>query len=78
MPKPFLFLVSRYLPYTLNKMRTSKSIEAALALIEKDESKILGLSIGTHKNLQPGALVPKAGQQPLTLSIRLINPSATC
>jgi len=36
-----------------------KNIEAALAL-SKDESKVLGLTIGTQK-VTPGQYIPKAG-----------------
>ncbi|KAL1882353.1 hypothetical protein VTK73DRAFT_1912 [Phialemonium thermophilum] len=35
------------------------SVKAALALIEKDKSKVLGLTIGDHK-VEPGIYVPRA------------------
>lgn len=42
-------------------MPSNQSIEKALSLIKNDTSKILGLKIGTHENVQPGEFIPKAG-----------------
>lgn len=43
-------------------MREDKSVDAALALIAKDKSKILGLSHRTLSGIQPGDFVPEKGQ----------------
>lgn len=42
-------------------MPSDAQVKAALALIKDDESKVLGLSMGNHKNIQPGQYVPRAG-----------------
>jgi hypothetical protein len=42
-------------------MPDKKSFQAALALINNDTSKILGLTVGTHK-VTPGQEIPKAGE----------------
>lgn len=42
-------------------MPSDAQVKAALALIKDDESKVLGLSVGNHKNIQPGQYVPRAG-----------------
>jgi hypothetical protein len=47
-------------------MRVDKSVEAGLALIAKDKSKILHLSHRKHTNIQPGDFLPKKGQETLT------------
>lgn len=38
-----------------------KSVEAALAQIKSDTSKILDLTVGKHK-VTPGQVIPKAGE----------------
>jgi hypothetical protein len=43
-------------------MPGKKSFEAALALIKDDPSKVLGLTVGTHK-VTPGQKIPKAGKR---------------
>lgn len=43
-------------------MPTSKSANAALSLIKDDKSKVLGLTVGKHANVQPGDYIPKAGK----------------
>lgn len=47
-------------------MPTDQHVSAALSLIEKDNSKILGLNVGTHKNVQPGEYIPRAGTTTVT------------
>jgi hypothetical protein len=42
-------------------MPSDAHVKAALALIKDDESKVLGLTVGNHKNIQPGQYVPRAG-----------------
>ncbi|KAJ5906937.1 Phosphatidylethanolamine-binding protein PEBP [Penicillium subrubescens] len=44
-------------------MPSDAQAKAALALIKDDESKVLGLSVGNHKNIQPGQFVPRADAQ---------------
>ncbi|RAL08028.1 YbhB/YbcL family Raf kinase inhibitor-like protein [Aspergillus homomorphus CBS 101889] len=59
-------------------MPSNKSIKRSLALIENDESKILGLSVGTHRNVQPGQYIPKADAQSAPeLSFKLPDPTST-
>ncbi|KAL7928253.1 putative protease inhibitor [Trichoderma chlorosporum] len=41
----------------------SDTVESALALIENDSSKILGITIGAHRIVTPGQHVPKADAQ---------------
>lgn len=36
-------------------------INAAFSLIENDESKVLGLTIGKHENVSPGTRLPRKG-----------------
>ena len=43
------------------KMPSDAQVKAALALIKDDESKVLGLNVGKHKNVQPGQYVPRTG-----------------
>ena len=45
-------------------MPSDAQVKAALALIKDDESKVLGLNVGKHKNVQPGQYVPRAGVYP--------------
>ncbi|KAJ5908403.1 hypothetical protein N7495_001085 [Penicillium taxi] len=46
-------------------MAPSASIlKEALSLIETDTSKILGLTVGTHENIQPGQFIPRDEAQP--------------
>lgn len=42
-------------------MPSDAHVKAALALIKGDESKVLGLTVGDHKNIQPGQYVPRGG-----------------
>jgi hypothetical protein len=41
-------------------MPSDKHVKAAFSLIE-DKSKVLGLTIGKHENVQPGAYIPRGG-----------------
>ncbi|KAI1775493.1 putative protease inhibitor [Hypoxylon cercidicola] len=41
-------------------MPVSSSVKTALSLIETDKSKVLGLTIGKHADVQPGQFIPKA------------------
>lgn len=47
-------------------MPTDQHVSAALSLIENDKSKILGLNVGPHKNVQPGDYIPRAGTTAVT------------
>lgn len=42
-------------------MPSNEGVKGALAMMEKDKSKILGLTIGKHV-VEPGLYVPKAGE----------------
>ena len=42
-------------------MPDKKSVEDAIALIKDDPSKVLGLTVGTHK-VTPGQEIAKAGE----------------
>lgn len=42
-------------------MPSDNHINAAFSLIKDDESKILGLTIGKHENVLPGAHIPRKG-----------------
>ncbi|KAJ5921252.1 protease inhibitor (Tfs1) [Penicillium verhagenii] len=44
-------------------MPSQKSIQAGLSLIESDKSKLLGLSVGKHGNVEPGVYIPRADAQ---------------
>ncbi|KAI1382660.1 putative protease inhibitor [Hypoxylon trugodes] len=45
-------------------MPTNNSVKKALSLIEGDDkSKVLGLTVGKHTNVQPGQYIPKADAQ---------------
>lgn len=48
-------------------MPANKSVQRALSLIENDKSKILGLSVGPHTNVQPGTYIPRAGKAVFSL-----------
>jgi hypothetical protein len=41
-------------------MPSDSHIEAGLSLID-DKSKVLGLTIGSHENVQPGTWLPRKG-----------------
>lgn len=58
----FYLFVTRRSVQSFSNMREDKSVDAALALIAKDKSKILGLSYRTLTSIQPGDFVPKKGQ----------------
>ncbi|KAI0016548.1 putative protease inhibitor [Xylariomycetidae sp. FL0641] len=52
-----------------------ESIKAALALIEQDASKILGLAVGKHADVKPGDHIPKAdAQSPPALTFPAVEP----
>lgn len=65
MPNPSLLWS---LGSSTSKMAPAAQIEAALAAIKTDESKILGLTIGSQK-VTPGLHIPKAGKSFETTSI---------
>ncbi|KAI0593036.1 putative protease inhibitor, partial [Biscogniauxia sp. FL1348] len=44
-------------------MPANHSVKAALSLIETDKSKVLGLTVGKHADVQPGQYIPKADAQ---------------
>lgn len=54
-------------------MPANKGVTAALDLIAKEPSKVLGLTIGGHKIEKPGQFVPKAGT-----SFSLVHRSIHC
>ncbi|KAK4233714.1 phosphatidylethanolamine-binding protein [Achaetomium macrosporum] len=44
-------------------MPASKTVEQALATLEKDKSKALGLALAKHASIEPGQFVPRADAQ---------------
>ncbi|KAJ5851644.1 Phosphatidylethanolamine-binding protein PEBP [Penicillium soppii] len=44
-------------------MPSDNHIKSAFSLIEKDESKVLGLTVGKHENVQPGTYIPRQDAQ---------------
>jgi len=48
-------------------MPTNQHVTAALSLIENDKSKVLGLTVGNHQNVQPGDYIPRAGKDPVPI-----------
>ncbi|KAI1660671.1 putative protease inhibitor [Daldinia decipiens] len=44
-------------------MPSNNSVKTALSLIDSDKSKVLGLSVGKHVNVEPGLYIPKADAQ---------------
>lgn len=42
-------------------MPANESVKKALALIEGDKSKVLGLKVGDHAVETPGQYIPRAG-----------------
>jgi hypothetical protein len=42
-------------------MTLPKTVEVALADIAKDKSKVLGLTVGPHANIEPGMYIERAG-----------------
>lgn len=58
-------------------MPVNKSVTAALALIQNDQSKVLGVKIGDH-DVEPGKYIPKAeAQSPPSISFAVPDPSKT-
>ena len=43
-------------------MPQSNAVEKALSLIKEDTSKVLGLKVGQHLDVQPGQYIPRAGE----------------
>ncbi|KAI1410304.1 putative protease inhibitor [Hypoxylon sp. FL1857] len=59
-------------------MPSNNSVKTAMSLIENDKSKVLGLSIGKHTNIQPGDHIPKAeAQAEPELSFASASPEKT-
>ncbi|OGM48223.1 putative protease inhibitor (Tfs1) [Aspergillus bombycis] len=59
-------------------MPENRSVKAALALIDRDPTKILGLAVGPHANVKAGQYIPKAdAQSHPTLSFDVPSTSAT-
>ncbi|KAJ5182694.1 protease inhibitor (Tfs1) [Penicillium capsulatum] len=57
-------------------MPSNQNVQAALALIDSDNTKILGLHVGKHQNVQPGQYVPRAdAQSPPELSFNELDSS---
>ncbi|KAH6893487.1 putative protease inhibitor [Thelonectria olida] len=44
-------------------MPSNHSVQQAIQLIERGPSKVLGLNVGPHNNVQPGQYIPKADAQ---------------
>jgi electron transfer flavoprotein alpha/beta subunit len=44
-------------------MLESKTIETALSLISRDESKVMALSIGPHASVGAKQYIPRAGER---------------
>ena len=42
-------------------MPANKSVDKALAALDSDASKTLGLTVGKHTEVKPGTYIPKAG-----------------
>ncbi|KAI1759782.1 putative protease inhibitor [Hypoxylon sp. FL1150] len=56
-------------------MPVANSVKAALSLIEQDKTKVLGLTIGKHANVQPGQFIPKADAKAIPeLSFPSLSP----
>ncbi|XDG09010.1 hypothetical protein ABKA04_008625 [Annulohypoxylon sp. FPYF3050] len=59
-------------------MPPQNSVKEALSLIENDKSKILGLTVGKHANVQPGQHIPKPeAQDKPELSFTDLSPEKT-
>ncbi|KAE8159876.1 phosphatidylethanolamine-binding protein [Aspergillus tamarii] len=59
-------------------MPKNRSVKAALALIDQDPTKILGLTVGSHANVKPGQYIRRAdAQSHPTLTFDVPSPSAT-
>lgn len=43
-------------------MPANNSVKKALSLIKQDSSKVLGLQVGSHTNIEPGQYIGRAGQ----------------
>jgi hypothetical protein len=55
-------------------MPGKSSVDAALALIKEDPSKILRLKYGSH-DVMPGDILPRAGRSPVAAALLLLNPN---
>ncbi|KAI0161904.1 putative protease inhibitor [Hypoxylon sp. FL1284] len=59
-------------------MPVPSSTKAALSQIEQDKSKILGMTVGKHANVEPGLYIPKADAQAAPeLSFSSLSPDKT-
>ncbi|KAJ5562815.1 Phosphatidylethanolamine-binding protein PEBP [Penicillium sp. DV-2018c] len=59
-------------------MPSNKHFEAGQSLIENDKSKILGLTINEHENVQPGTYIPRnVAQEPPKLFFSGADPAST-
>ncbi|RAK81726.1 YbhB/YbcL family Raf kinase inhibitor-like protein [Aspergillus fijiensis CBS 313.89] len=59
-------------------MPANRSVKKALSLIEADATKVLGLNVGQHRDVQPGQYIPRAeAQSPPELSFGNLSPSTT-
>ncbi|KAK9240888.1 phosphatidylethanolamine-binding protein [Lipomyces kononenkoae] len=59
-------------------MPVNASVNTALSLIENDNSKILGLTVGKHNNVVPGQYIPRAdAQSPPELAFNVPSPAET-
>ncbi|XXG99467.1 hypothetical protein Hte_005806 [Hypoxylon texense] len=59
-------------------MPVPNSVKTALSLIETDKSKVLGLTVGKHADVQPGQFIPKADATAAPeLSFASLSPDKT-
>ncbi|KAJ5104470.1 protease inhibitor (Tfs1) [Penicillium alfredii] len=59
-------------------MPSDTSVQAALSLIENDKSKVLGLTVGTHQNVEPGQYIARSdAQSPPELTLPGASTSTT-
>lgn len=59
-------------------MPANNSVNKALSLAKDDPSKVLGLDVGNHANVQPGQYIGRAdAQSPPKLSFRGLSPNKT-
>lgn len=52
-------------------MPANTKVQPALELIKKDPSKVLGLTVGKHNITEPGQYVPRAGEFPGSLLLKI-------
>ncbi|RJE20730.1 protease inhibitor Tfs1 [Aspergillus sclerotialis] len=59
-------------------MPSEETVRKGLSLIENDTTKVLGLKVGDHDNVQPGQFIAKAdAQKAPELSFQGVSPTST-